>query len=221
VIALARAADARVHVLHLSSSDAVAALAAARRDGVRITAETCPHYLTLRAEDVPDGATRFKCCPPIRESANQDLLWRALADGVIDCVVSDHSPSVAELKGTGDFGTAWGGIAGLQLGLPAMWTAASTRGVPLADVVRWMSSAPADLVGLRRKGRIRVGHDADLCVFAPAEEFTVDAATLHHRNPVTAYDGATLTGVVRSTWLRGHEVTGDPPGGRLLVRGLA
>ncbi|HWM04929.1 MAG TPA: allantoinase AllB [Actinophytocola sp.] len=222
VIELARAADARVHVLHLSSSDALPAVAAARRAGVRLTAETCPHYLTLRAEDVPDGATQFKCCPPIREAANQDLLWKALSDGTIDCVVSDHSPSTADLKrlDTGDFGAAWGGIAGLQLGLPAMWTAARERGVPLESVVGWMSAAPADLVGLRRKGRIEVGHDADLCVFAPAESFTVDAARLHHRNPVTAYHGRTLTGVVRSTWLRGRRVS-DEPRGRLLVRGLA
>jgi allantoinase len=222
LISLAREADARVHVLHLSSSDALPAIAAARRDGVALTAETCPHYLTLCAEDVPDGATQFKCCPPIRESANQDLLWQGLSDGVLDCVVSDHSPSTEDLKrlDTGDFGAAWGGIAGLQLGLPAMWTEAKARGVPLAEVVGWMSSAPADLVGLRRKGRIAVGNDADLCVFAPEETFTVDAARLRHRNPVTAYHGRTLTGVVRSTWLRGQPVTGDPRG-RLLVRGLA
>jgi len=222
VISLARKADARVHVLHLSSSDALPLVAAARRDGVRVTAETCPHYLTLRAEDIPDGATQFKCCPPIRESANQDLLWQGLADGVLDCVVSDHSPSTKALKrlDSGDFGEAWGGIAGLQLGLPAMWTAARARGVPLVEVVRWMSAAPADLVGLRRKGRIAPDHDADLCVFAPDEQFTVDAAALLHRNPVTAYEGATLHGVVRSTWLRGRPVSAEPRG-RLLVRGLA
>ncbi|GAB3469870.1 allantoinase AllB [Actinophytocola sediminis] len=222
LISLARAADARVHVLHLSSSDALPAIAAARRDGVAITAETCPHYLTLRAEDIPDGATRFKCCPPIRESANQDLLWQGLADGVLDCVVSDHSPATVALKqpASGDFGTAWGGIAGLQLGLPAMWTEARSRGVPLATVVDWMSRRPAELVGLRRKGRIAVGQDADLCVFAPARSFTVDASELRHRNPVTAYHGRTLTGVVESTWLRGRRIT-DRPRGRLLVRGLA
>ncbi|OLF08432.1 allantoinase [Actinophytocola xinjiangensis] len=222
LVSLASAADARVHVLHLSSAEALPVIAAARRDGVAITAETCPHYLTLRAEDVPDGATEFKCCPPIREAANQDLLWQGLADGTIDCVVSDHSPSTADLKrfDTGDFGAAWGGIAGLQLGLPAMWTEARARGVPLERVVGWMSAAPADLVGLRRKGRLAVGHDADLCVFAPEHSFTVDAGRLHHRNPVSAYHGRTLTGVVRSTWLRGEPVTGRPRG-RLLVRGLA
>jgi len=221
VIELARAAAARVHVLHLSSSDALPAVAAARRDGVAVTAETCPHYLTLRAEDVPDGATQFKCCPPIREAVNQDLLWQGLADGTIDCVVTDHSPSTVDLKrlDTGDFGAAWGGIAGLQLGLPAVWTSALSRGVALSDVVGWMSSATADLVGLRRKGRIAAGHDADLVVFAPEAQFLVDAAALHHRNPVSAYHGRSLTGVVRGTWLRGRRVSGGAPQGQLLVRG--
>ncbi len=220
VIDAARRTGGRAHIVHLSSSDAIPLVADARRSGVRITAETCPHYLTLTSEDVPDGATEFKCCPPIREAANQDLLWQALADGVIDCVVSDHSPCTAELKrfDTGDFGQAWGGIAGLQLGLPAVWTAASSRGVPLTEVVRWMSTAPASLVGLARKGAIEVGRDADFAVFAPESEFTVDAAALRHRNPVSAYHGRTLRGVVRSTWLRGVEVTG-PPRGWLLERG--
>jgi allantoinase len=220
VIDLARRHEARVHVLHLSSAAALPMIAAARRDGVSITVETCPHYLTLTAEDVPDGATQFKCCPPIREAANQDLLWQGLADGVIDCVVSDHSPCTPELKrfDTGDFGQAWGGIAGLQLGLPAVWTAARKRGVPLTDVVRWMSTAPAALAGLTGKGAITPGRDADLCVLAPAEEFTVDAAKLFHRNAVSAYHGQTLTGVVRRTWLRGREVTGEIPHGKLLER---
>ncbi len=222
VIDAARRTGGRAHIVHLSSSDAIPLVAAARRDGVRITAETCPHYLTLTASEIPDGATEFKCCPPIREAANQELLWQALADGVIDCVVSDHSPCTADLKrfDTGDFGQAWGGIAGLQLGLPAVWTAARSRGVPLAEVVRWMSAAPASLVGLTHKGAIEAGRDADLAVFAPDEEFTVDAAALRHRNPVSAYHGRTLTGVVRSTWLRGAEVTGTPRG-RLLERGSA
>jgi allantoinase len=220
VIDLARRHHARVHVVHLSSADALPMIAAARRDGVAVTVETCPHYLTLTAEEVPDGATQFKCCPPIREAANQDLLWQGLLDGVIDCVVSDHSPCTADLKrfDTGDFGQAWGGIAGLQLGLPVMWTAARRRGVPLTDVVRWMSAAPAALVGLTGKGAIEPGRDADLVVFAPAEEFTVDAAELFHRNAVTAYHGRTLTGVVRRTWLRGRDVTGEAPHGKLLER---
>ncbi|MFD6875310.1 MULTISPECIES: allantoinase AllB [unclassified Streptomyces] len=217
----ARRLNARVHVLHLSSSDALPLIAAAKAEGVQITVESCPHFLTLTAEEVPDGATEFKCCPPIRESANQDILWDALADGTIDCIVSDHSPSTADLK-TGDFATAWGGISSLQLGLPAIWTEARKRGRGLEDVVRWMSTAPAALAGLARKGAIEVGRDADFAVLAPEETFTVDPAELHHRNQVTAYAGKTLHGVVKSTWLRGTQIAdhGTPtePKGLLLER---
>ncbi|MFD3324855.1 allantoinase AllB [Streptomyces sp. NPDC058701] len=217
----AKRLDARVHVLHLSSSDALPLIAAAKAEGVRITVESCPHFLTLTAEEVPDGATEFKCCPPIREAANQDLLWDALADGTIDCIVSDHSPSTADLK-TGDFATAWGGISSLQLGLPAIWTEARGRGRSLEDVVRWMSAAPAALAGLAQKGAIEAGRDADFAVLAPEETFTVDPAELHHRNRITAYAGKTLYGVVKSTWLRGTRIAdhGTPtePTGLLLER---
>ncbi|MEU9751883.1 allantoinase AllB [Streptomyces althioticus] len=218
----ARRFDARVHVLHLSSADALPLLAEAKADGVRVTVETCPHYLTLTAEEVPDGASEFKCCPPIREAANQDLLWQALADGTVDCVVTDHSPSTADLK-TDDFATAWGGISGLQLSLPAVWTEARRRGHTLEDVVRWTSTHTARLAGLEaRKGAIAPGHDADFAVLAPDETFTVDPAALQHRNRVTAYAGRTLHGVVRSTWLRGERVLADgeftAPKGRLLTR---
>ncbi|MGD9483154.1 allantoinase AllB [Streptomyces sp. TRM70308] len=215
LIELARELDARVHVLHLSSSDALPMIARAKRDGVRITVETCPHFLTLTAEEVPDGATEFKCCPPIREKHNQDALWNGLADGTIDCVVSDHSPCTAGLK-VPDFGQAWGGISSLQLGLPAVWTEARRRGHSPADVARWMSAAPARLAGLHgRKGGIAPGHDADFAVFAPDQTFTVDPAELHHRNQVTAYAGRTLHGVVRSSWLRGEQITDH---GRTLTR---
>ncbi|MFG3019922.1 allantoinase AllB [Streptomyces sp. NPDC048254] len=222
LIAQAKRLHARVHVLHLSSSDALPLIAEAKRDGVRITVETCPHYLTLTAEEVPDGASEFKCCPPIRESANQDLLWQALADGTIDCVVTDHSPSTADLK-TADFATAWGGISGLQLSLPAVWTEARKRGHGLEDVVRWMSARTAALVGLDdRKGAIAAGRDADFAVLAPDETFTVDPAGLQHRNRVTAYAGKALYGVVKSTWLRGERIVADgaftAPKGRLLTR---
>ena len=225
LVALAAEHDARVHVLHLSSSDALPQLAKARREGVRLTVETCPHFLTLTAEEVPDGATEFKCCPPIRERENQDALWQGLADGTVDCVVSDHSPCTAELK-DGDFGTAWGGISSLQLGLPAVWTEARRRGHTLDDVARWMSAGPARLAGLDgRKGAVAPGRDADFAVLAPEETFTVDPARLHHRNPVTAYAGATLHGVVRSSWLRGEQITdhGRPLGrtGRLIERTTA
>ncbi|NKQ56440.1 allantoinase AllB [Amycolatopsis sp. K13G38] len=217
VIELARRTGARAHILHLSSSDALPMIARARAEGVALTAETCPHYLTFTAEEIAEGATQFKCCPPIREADNRDLLWRGLAEGTIDCVVSDHSPCTAELK-RGDFDVAWGGIASLQVGLPAVWTQARERGFALSDVVLWMAGRPADLAGMRRKGRIAVGADADFCVFAPEEKFVVDVADLRHRNPVSAYHGRPLSGVVRSTWLRGREVTGEPRG-ELLVRG--
>jgi allantoinase len=222
LIGLARRLDARVHVLHLSAAGALPAIAAARGEGVPITVETCPHFLTLAAEEVPDGATEFKCCPPIRERANQDALWQALADGTVDCVVSDHSPCTADLK-DGDFGTAWGGISSLQLGLPAVWTAARARGHTLDDVTRWMSTGPAKLVGLDgRKGAVAPGHDADFTVLAPERTFTVDPARLQHRNPVTAYAGRTLHGVVRATWLRGELVAENgrstEPRGRLIER---
>jgi allantoinase len=221
VIEAARATGARAHILHLSSSDALPMLASARRDGVRITAETCPHYLALSAEEIPDGATQFKCCPPVREAANRELLWEGLADGTIECVVSDHSPCPPELKrlDVGDFGLAWGGISSLEIGLPVVWTEARRRGFALADVVRWMAEGPARLAGLRRKGRIAPGCDADLCVFAPDETFVVDPERLHHKHPITPYGGRSLTGVVRGTWLRGEELTGDEPRGRLLTRG--
>ena len=220
VIEAARATRARAHILHLSSSDALPMLASARRDGVRVTAETCPHYLALSAEEVPDGATQFKCCPPVREASNRELLWQGVGAGTIDCVVSDHSPCLPELKrlDSGDFGTAWGGISSVELGLPVVWTEARRRGFTLADVVRWMAEGPARLVGLEGKGRIAPGSDADFCVLAPDDTFVVDPTRLHHKHPITPYSGRTLAGVVRSTWLRGQELTGDRPRGRLLTR---
>jgi allantoinase len=223
LLSLARRFDTRMHILHLSSSDALPMLRDARRAGIRVTAETCPHYLTFTAEDIPDGATQFKCCPPIREATNRENLWQGLTDGTIDLVVSDHSPSTTALKrlDVGDFGLAWGGIAGLQVGLSAVWTQARQRGIGLTQVIRWMAEHPADLVGLGNKGRIAVGADADLCVFAPDAEFTVAAADLHHRNPVSAYHGARLTGTVRATWLRGVRTSAARPTGIPLRRGEA
>ena len=222
LVEAARRTGCRVHVLHLSSADALPAIAAARADGVRLSVETCPHYLCLTAEDVPDGATQYKCCPPIREAGNRDALWQGLADGLIDSIVSDHSPATLAVKNldTGDFGTAWGGISSLQLGLPVIWTEARRRGVGLTDVVRWMAAGPAAQTGLSDRGAIAVGGQADFCVLAPEDTFVVEASALQHRNPVTAYQGQTLHGVVRSTWLRGERVQLDgAPRGRLISRG--
>lgn len=222
VIALARRTGCRVHILHVSSAEVLPLLAEARSDGVRITAETCPHYLTFSSEEIPPGATPYKCCPPIREAANRELVWQGLRDGVIDLVVSDHSPSTIDLKhlDTGDFGTAWGGIASLQVALPAVWTQARRRGFALTDIARWMSQAPAAQAGLTEKGRIEPGYDADFCVFAPDDAFVVNANTLQHKNAVTPYAGWPLAGVVRRTWLRGAPVDIDAdPTGRLLNRG--
>ncbi|MGI8681916.1 MAG: allantoinase AllB [Mycobacteriales bacterium] len=222
LIDAAESTGGRVHLLHLSSCEAVPAVRSARRRGIRLSVETSPHYLSFDAENIGDGATQYKCCPPIREADNRAALWRALADGDIDSVVSDHSPCTADLKrqDTGDFGAAWGGIASLQLSLPAVWTQARTRGHPLCDVARWMAQRPAEIAGLRAKGRIAPGYDADFAVFAPEETFAVDPTPLQHRNPITPYAGRTLTGVVRSTWLRGQQIAaGDPPRGRFLTRG--
>lgn len=219
VIDAARRTGARAHILHLSSADALEAIARAKHEGLPITAETCPHYLVLAAEDVPPGATAYKCCPPIREASNRESLWRGLEEGVIDLVVSDHSPAPAAMKfaGDGDFAEAWGGIASLQLGLPLVWTEARRRGIRLERVVDWMSTAPARFAGLASKGAIEVGRAADLAVVAPDESFTVDAAALEHRHPVTPYDGRELDGVVRATFLAGQRVDRAVPRGRLLV----
>ena len=200
LVAATRDTGARSHVVHLADGDALPLLRAARVEGVRVTVETCPHYLTFAAEDVPDGDTAYKCCPPIREAVHREALWGALRAGDVDLVVCDHSPCTPELKrlDVGDFGLAWGGIAGLQVALPAVWTGARSRGIGLADVVGWMSAAPARLAGLPGKGAIAVGR-------------------LEHRNPVTPYAGRELTGVVRRTWLRGREADGSPLG-RLLAR---
>ena len=222
VIDLARHTGCRVHILHVSSAEALPLIAAAKGEGIRITAETCPHYLYFAGEEVPEGGTQFKCCPPIREADNRERLWDGLAERILDVVVSDHSPSTPELKAldSGDFGRAWGGISSLQLGLAVVWTEARERGISLADVARWMAEGPADLVGLSRKGRIAVGADADFCVFAPDDGFIVDAAQLQHRNPITPYDGRRLFGVVRATWLRGERIDLDAePRGRMLRRG--
>lgn len=200
-----RATGARTHILHLSSAKALPEIRAAKAEGLPLTVETCPHYLSFDADTIRDGSTAHKCCPPIRDLANQDLLWEALRDGTIDCVVSDHSPSTAELKQleVGDFQTAWGGVSSIQVAFTAVWTAARERGFELADVARWMCERPAQIVGMTGKGSIAVGNSADLIEYAPDERWTVEAATLEHKNKISAYDGIELSGRRYSTWLRG------------------
>ena len=218
-----RETGCRTHIVHLSAATAVPEVVAAKAEGLPLTVETCPHYLTLEAEQIPDGATEFKCCPPIREAANREQLWRALTDGVIDLVVSDHSPCTVALKrkDVGDFGLAWGGIASVQLALPVMWTEAARRGVSLSQLCTWMGARPAELVGLPGRGAIEPGYRADLVVFAPDETFIVDPAKLLHRNPISAYAGTQLRGAVRTTLLGGVPVDAAQPRGRLLRRGAA
>jgi allantoinase len=199
---------ARVHVVHLSAAESLGAIREARVRGLPITVETCPHYLTFAAEEIPDGATEYKCAPPIRDVEERDALWAALLDGSIDSIASDHSPCPPSMKETGgDFFAAWGGIASLQLSLSAVWTGAHVRGGTIEQVAEWMCGATARLAGLAdRKGRIATGYDADIVVWDPDLSFVVDPAKLLHRHRVTPYAGRTLYGVVRSTFVGGAQV---------------
>ncbi|MBV8072524.1 MAG: allantoinase AllB [Acidobacteriaceae bacterium] len=206
LIDLCREYRCRTHIVHLSAAAALHELEDARRERLPVTVETCPHYLFFDAESIPDRATQFKCAPPIRGSSNRDALWQGLRDRTIDLIATDHSPCPPEMKcfNVGSFRSAWGGISSLSVSLPAVWTEASRRGFVITDVVRWMSEAPARLAGIdSRKGRIAAGFDADLVLFDPNAEFTVDAGRLHFRHPFTPYAGKRLRGKVKSVMLRG------------------
>jgi allantoinase len=226
MIKLSREFGARIHIVHHSSADSLALLRDAKAAGLKITAETCPHYLSFAAEEIPDGATEFKCCPPIRERDNREQLWRALSDRTIDMVVSDHSPCppAMKLRESGDFMQAWGGISSLQLRLPIVWTESKRRGFSLDDLARWLCSAPAKLVGLEgRKGLLAEGYDADVVIWNPTRQFRVEAAGLEHRHKLTPYQDRVLAGVVEKTFLRGRKIYDNgefagEPGGTFLTR---
>lgn len=209
MIRLSREYATRVHIVHHSSADALPALRTAKQSGVQITAETCPHYLAIAAEDVADGATEFKCCPPIRERENREQLWNALQDETINMIVSDHSPCPPDMKlrDTGDFISAWGGISSLQLRLPIVWTEARRRGFSAVDLARWLCAAPAALVGLQnRKGTLAADYDADVVIWDPSKSFRVEGEKLHHRHKLTPYEGRELSGFVERTYLRGKQI---------------
>lgn len=209
MVRLCRETGARIHIVHHSSADVLPLLKAARAEGLPITVETCPHYLTFAAEEIPDGATHFKCCPPVRERENREKLWEALAEGIIEMVVSDHSPCtpVLKLQEKGDFLEAWGGVAALQFSLPVMWTQMQKRGFGLLELTQWMSSAPAKLAGLdKRKGSLADGYDADIVIWHPEKEFKVEPEIIQHRHKLTPYSGMNFRGVVEATYLRGTKV---------------
>jgi allantoinase len=227
MIHLADEFRARVHIVHLSSVLSVPLIHLAQRRGVRITSETCPHYLYFSAHNFPIGATQYKCAPPIRDWQNKRGLLTALGKGKIDFVVSDHSPSPPAMKclDTGDFFKAWGGISSLQLGLPIMWTKSRRRNYTLGHLAQWMSAGPARLVGLeKRKGTVAAGYDADFVVWNPNKKFIVRPEMLLHRHKVTPYAHEALFGEVEATFLRGEMIHdrgrfADAPIGELLRRG--
>jgi allantoinase len=228
LIRLSREFDAAVHVVHLSSSDALDCIRQAKSQGLKLTVETCQHYLWFAAEDIPDSAVAFKCAPPLRERENREQLWKALGQGLIDMVATDHSPCPPEMKclASGDLMRAWGGISSLQLSLPLMWTMARQREFDIGQLLRWLCAGPARLAGLARKGALKVGYDADMVVWNPEESFTVAPTTLHHRHKLTPYSGEKLYGTVQCTFLRGQETYEHdrfPVGavGRVLKRGEA
>ena len=225
MIRLSRETGCPIHIVHHSSADALGILREAKGAGAQLTVETCPHYLHFAAEDIPDGSTEFKCCPPIRERENREQLWQALGDGVVDMVVSDHSPCppAMKLREQGDFMKAWGGISSLQLRLPIMWTEATARGFQLNHLAEWLCAAPARQVGLsQRKGSIAVGCDADIIIWNPDRALGVEPGMIHHRHKLTPYAGEALRGVVEKTLLRGKIVYDGgefaQPHGQLLLR---
>jgi allantoinase len=227
VLRLASEFGVRIHIVHLSSADAIPQIQGAKASGRPLSVETCPHYLMFTSEEIPNGATMFKCAPPIRERENRERLWAGLRDATIDMIATDHSPCPPEMKRPeiGDFLDAWGGIASLQLSLPAVWKEAKPRGFSLMHLSRWLCETPARLAGLaHKKGSIAPGRDADLVIWNPEAGFKIDPTELHHRHKLTPYAGRDLMGIVEATFLRGQKIfdRGNfcaAPAGRILLRG--
>ena len=222
LLELCREHGTRTQILSLSSSDALTPIFRARAAGLPVTVQTCPHYLSFVAEEVPAGATAFKCMPPIRDRLNRELLWGALSGGLIQVIASDHSPPPAGFRSlrSRNFSRAWGGIASLPLVLPAVWTAASARGHTISQLMAWMCRAPARIAGIVKKGDIDVGYDADLIIWDPDAEFTVDPAALADATVSSPYAGRRLRGVVARVYLRGNLIFPSPPSTRLVGRAL-
>ena len=209
MIRLCEEYNCRVHIVHLSAASSIDQIHKARANGLPLTVETAQHYLYFNAEDIKDGQTQFKCAPPIREKANNDLLWDALKSGIIDFVATDHSPAPPDMKQlqSGDFTKAWGGIASLQFALPVLWTAAKKRNASLQDIAKWLCEKPVELTGKQKsKGKIAKGYDADLVVWDPKKKFIVTEQMIHHKHKVTPYLGEELYGVTQQTYLGGVKV---------------
>ena len=226
MISLCREYYFRLHIVHLATSRALDMLRGAKSEGLPVSVETCPHYLHLASEKIPDGQTLFKCAPPIRNRENCEKLWQGLREGVVDLVATDHSPCPPEMKRLDErnFRTAWGGISSLSLALPVMWTEANGRGFTLIDIARWMAEVPARLAGCEsHKGRLAKDFDADFVVFEPEAEFIAREEHLAYHHRVSPYLGERLRGVVKATYLRGKCVFADgqfpgEPGGREVRR---
>jgi len=226
LIDLSREYDYHIHIVHLSSSDAISIIRKAKSEGVKVTVETCPHYLFFSSENIDDNDTRFKCTPPIRENENREKLWKAVEDGLIDLIVSDHSPCDPRLKfiEEGNYEKAWGGISSLQLGLSVVWTEAVKRNITLEKISKLMSTNTAAFIGMNRyKGKIEKGFDADLVIFDPMEKFTVEENLLYHKHKVTPYIGCELSGKVEATYLNGEKIFENGkiikiPTGKIILR---
>lgn len=208
LIALCEEFKSPVHIVHLSSANTIEKIHAAKAKGLPLTVETCPQYLYYNAEDIPDGNTLYKCAPPIREKENNEKLWKALKDGIIDFVVTDHSPATPELKKieSGNLKEAWGGIASIQFSLPVVWTRAKERGFTVSDMSSLMSTSVARFIGQNNKGKIKAGYDADLTVWDPYQKFTVKKEEIHYRHKISPYVGEELYGVVKQTYVGGKKV---------------